>query len=279
MFKIIQDKLALMTDSQQKIGIFILDNPHLVASLSAAEFAKEVGVSDATIVRFAQEIGFSGFTEMKNSIKQSMRGHSPYVNFLPYATNELQQQHNQIAKLGKADTQSLENLFANYDATLIETAIQSICNADKIYFMALGSAMILQDLLSIHLNHMGFNVIEASQHNSPNFEKLANITSNDLLIAISFPRYSLNTCKAVEFANEQGAAILGITDKITSPIASGATIALTVPTNSTESFFNSYVLPMGICNILLMKLFFHDSDKMSKNIKAHIAKLDHLSSL
>ncbi len=277
MLEKIKEQYNSMTDSQQAIGKYILQNYHLVATLSAAEFAREVGVSDATIVRFAQELGFSGFTEMKNYIKTYMRGNAPHLQFMP-ANNNPREEHDQILQLIQSEIADLENLFLDYDAASIEEAVEAIFAAKKIYFAALGSSMLVQDFLTLHFNHMGFSTIAVSESNALNFEKLVDISDQDLLIAISFPRYSLNTCKAMQFAKKQGAKIIGITDTKESPIGVNSNVVLTINT-STKTFFNSYVVPMALCNVLLLKIFFHDSQRIQKNINSHIAKLDYIASL
>lgn len=273
----IKEKYATMTDSQKTIGRYILENYHFVASLSAAEFAHEVGVSDATIVRFAQELGFSGFTEMKNYIKPHMRGNAPHLQFVE-SSDTPKEKREQILNMGKSDINGLEELFLNYDETIIDKAAQAIFEAKNIYFIALGSAMTLQNFLTLHLHHMGFSTIAISESNALNFEKLVNISPDDLLIAISFPRYSLNTCKAIQFAKKQGAKIIGITDSADSPIGLNSDITLTV-NSPTKTFFNSYVIPMALCNILLMRIFLYNRKEIAKNIKMHIGKLDYLATL
>lgn len=122
-----------MTDSQKVIGKYILENYPLAAFLSAAEFAREAGVSGATIVRFAQELGFSGFTEMKNSIKSQLRGSAP------------EEKREQIHAMGLSESKGLDELFQSYDEALLESGAQAIFKARDIYFAALGSAVALQN--------------------------------------------------------------------------------------------------------------------------------------
>lgn len=277
MLEKIKEQYNSMTDSQQTICKYILRNYHLVATLSAAEFAAEVGVSDATIVRFAQELGFSGFTEMKNYLKTCMRGNAPHLQFTP-ANDSPEEERTQVLQLVQSEIADLENLFLDYDEASIEEAVQAIFAAKKIYFVALGSSMLLQDFLSLHFNHMGFSTVTVSESNALNFEKIFDISDQDLLIAISFPRYSLNTCKAMQFAKKQGAKIIAITNTKESLIGRNSNIVLAINT-STKAFFNSYVVPMALCNVLLLKIFFHDSQRIQKNINSYFTKMDYIASL
>lgn len=258
--------------SYKKIADFINKNHPLAASLAAAELAREVGVSDATVIRFAQKLGFSGFTELKEYLRAEMRGQAPHLAFA-LANKPVVNGHQQIENMSNLDSQNLQSVYQSFGGNKLDAAVKMLLKARTIYFIALGSSAILQDLLALHLHHLGLNIICIAENNAPNPERMVHMAAGDLLVAISFPRYSLRTCSIIKYAQKQGTDVLTITDAEDSPLAEPPNTALIVKTYS-NSFFNSYVAPIALCNLLLMKIYLQDKESMQKRLEAHMSCLD-----
>lgn len=255
-----------LTGSQKKIGKYVLDNYRKVAFMSAIELAEKVGVSDATIIRFARSIGFSGFAEFKNHIREGIKNFDPPYKRLSQSLDILNDKNNLIMQLGKTDLKNLENFLLNIEIEKINQAVDEIYKAGTIYFIGLGASGVLIDFLVFHLRRMGFKVIPISEGGIVNVDKIMSITKNDLLIACSFPRYSKHTYNAIIFAKKKGAKILTITDSNFSTISINSDIVFSLKIDN-STFFNSYIVPMELCNILTMSILEKEKEKIYNNLK------------
>lgn len=255
-----------LTGSQKIIGKYVLDNYREVAFMSAIELAEKVGVSDATIIRFARSIGFSGFAEFKNHIREGIKNFDPPYKRLSQSLDILNDKNSLIMQVGKKDLKNLEFLLLNIEIEKINQAVDEIYKADTIYFMGVGASGVLIDFLVFHFRRMGFKVIPISEGGVANVDKIMSITKNDLLIVCSFPRYSKPTFNAINFAKKRGAKILTITDSNFSTISINSDIVFSLKIDN-STFFNSYIVPMELCNILIMSILEKKKEKIYNNLK------------
>ena len=269
----LKDNYDKFTGSQKIIGKYVIDNYREVAFMSAIELAEKVGVSDATIIRFARSIGFSGFAEFKNHIREGIKDFDPPYKRLSKSYGLLDDKNNLNMQIGKTDLKNLEKFLLSLETEKIEQAVDAIYEAKTIYLMGIGTSGLVTDFLTFHLQRMGFKVIAISEGGIVNVEKIISITKDDLLILCSFPRYSKPTYNATIFARKKGAKILTITDSDLSMISRNSDIVLSVKVDN-STFFNSYVVPMELCNILTMSILERDKEKVYKNLKENIQDLE-----
>jgi len=262
-----------LTDNQKIIGKYVIDNYREVAFLSAAELGERVGVSDATVIRFARSIGFSGFTEFKDSIRESIKNvDSPDVRLLK-SWDSIKNKNDLILKIGKADLRNLEGFLLNIEVDKINQSVEEIYNADTIYLVGMGSSMVVAEFLGWHLKRMGFRVDPIRGGGLTLIENLAAITKKDLLIVCTFRRYSKDTYNSIVLAKKRGAKVLTITDSNLTDISINSDIVFSVAAEN-SSFFNSYVVPMMLCNILLMSVLEKDRDKIYGIIKDYTKSME-----
>ena len=257
-----------LTASQKIIGKYVLENYREVAFMSAIELGEKVNVSDATIIRFARSLGFKGFAEFRNYLKNSILNFDPphirlMKNYDSFSHN------NTVMDVGKADLQNLENFLLNLDAEKIDLAVNTINQAEKIYMFGTRNSGIIVDFLSFHLRRMGYKIIQITQGGAVTHEKIMDITENDLLITCSLPRYSKPTYQATVYAKNRNAKVLTITDQNVSAISAKSDIVFNLQI-SNSAYFNSHVVPMELCNILIMSLLVKNKDQIYKNLKENI---------
>lgn len=262
-----------LTGSQKIIGKYVLDNYREVAFMSAIELGEKVGVSDATIIRFARSIGFSGFAEFKNQIREGSKNFDPPYKRLSQSLDILHDKNSLLMQVGTQDLNNLENFLLTIEIEKIDQAVDEIYKANTIYLIGLGVSGVLIDFLVFHLRRMGFKVIPISEGGVINVDKIMSITKNDVLIACSFPRYSKPTYNAILFAKNNGAKIITITDSNFSTISINSDIAFPLKIDN-PTFFNSYIVPLELCNFLIMSILEKDKENIYTNLKKNAQSVE-----
>jgi DNA-binding MurR/RpiR family transcriptional regulator len=262
-----------LTTSQKMIGEYVLENYREVAFMSAIELAEKVNVSDATIIRFSRSVGFHGFTEFRNYLKDSILNFDPPHIRLMKNYDTLSQDNNAVMDVGKTDLKNLEHFLLNLDAKKIDLAVDTISQAHTIYMFGTRNSGIIVDFLSFHLRRMGYKIIQITQSGAVTHEKIINITDNDLLITCSLPRYSKPTYQATVYAKSKNAKVMTITDHNISAISAKSDIVFALEIEN-SSYFNSHVVPMELCNILIMSLLVKNKDEIYKKLKENVQGMD-----
>lgn len=261
-----------LTGSQRKIGKYVLDHYERVAFMSAVELAEAVGVSDATIIRFARNIGFSGYVEFKQYMREGMKAFDSPDDRVSKSLEIIQAKEDLTARVGNIDLENLRNFLQNLDMPTIDKAVEAICTAKAIYLVGIGSSSIVTQFLQLHLQRMGFQVLNVSESITISPEKLVNITQGDLMISCGFPRYSKGTHNSILFAKNKGAKVLTITDSDLSMLAVHSDIVIPVKI-SNITFFNSYIVPIELCNVLMMKILERDGQEIYERIRKNMESL------
>ncbi len=261
-----------MTKSQKLIRRYLLKHYQEVAMMSAVEFGEKVNVSDATISRFVRTIGFENFYEFKNQLRESIKNFdSPYKRVVKLSSAMMNAPESAdlqecLLQIGKRDVKNIEELMAHMDRELLERVVNVIFSVKTIYFIGVGSSAALVDFFCQHFRRMGFHIVPISEGGSCNLEKIISMTAEDLLFAITFPRYSRVTYDAILYAKKKGGQVVTMTDGSFSAIRaySDFVIALEVENGT---FFNSLVAPMLWSNWLVMMLFKKDQRRMQENMR------------
>lgn len=262
-----------LTESQKKLGIYIVENYSEIGFLSALELGDRVGLSDATIIRFARILGFKGFSEFKNKLRENIKTmNTPDIRLLKN-WEKLDKKESMLMNVTKSDLKNLEELLMNLDYKKIEKIVDCIYEAKKIYFCGLESSASVVDFLALHMRRMNFNVEVISEGGNLNIEKMAPMSKDDLYFVSSFPRYTKTTYQSLLLAKNKGAKVITLTDKEFNNIAMVSDISYTIKIEN-STFFNSHVCTMELCNILLMSIFERDKKKVYENLKNHIKTME-----
>ena len=253
LFEIIEERNPKMSKSHKKIAAFIKDYGEVAAYLTATKLGSEVGVSESTVVRFAIELGFSGFPEFQRVLQQSLRSKLTSVQRMGVADSRFAG-GSVLANVLTADMNNIKASLSNIDEKSFDEAVETICNAKNIFLLGIRSSSMLADFMNHYLGYM-FGNVKMLFSNSTNelFEQIFRISEGDVLIAISFPRYSSRTKLASEFAKKKGAKVIAITDGDTSPIAAYADSKLFAKSDM-ASFIDSLAAPLSIINALLVAI-------------------------
>lgn len=250
LFELIEERLPEMSKSHKLIAGYIKNSGEIAAYLTATKLGAAIGVSESTVVRFALEMGFSGYPEFQNVLQQSLRSKLTAAQRIDVADNMLSD--SKVASgILTADMNNIKESLANLDEASFNQAVDTICSAKNIFIIGIRSSSMLADFLNHYLCYM-FGNVKLLFSNSTNelFEQIFRISKEDVLIAISFPRYSSRTKLAAEFAKKKGASVIAITDSDSSPIAAYADSKLYAKSDM-ASFVDSLVAPLSIINALI----------------------------
>jgi len=250
LFELMEERLPEMSKSHKLIAGYIKNSGEIAAYLTATKLGAAIGVSESTVVRFALELGFSGYPEFQSVLQQSLRTKLTSVQRIDVADN-MMSDSNVASGILTSDMNNIKESLANLDVASFNQAVDTICNAKNIFIIGIRSSSTLADFLNHYLCYM-FGNVKLLFSNSTNelFEQIFRISKGDVLIAISFPRYSSRTKLAAEFAKKKGADVIAITDSDSAPIASYADAKLYAKSNM-ASFVDSLVAPLSIINALI----------------------------
>ncbi len=253
LLKVIEERMPTFSKGQKAIAKYIIDHYEKAAYMTASKLGSLVHVSESTVVRFANELGFEGYPELQRSLQEIIRTRLTSVQRIE-VTNDLIGDGDVLSKVLLADADKIRRTLEDIDKNAFDTAIDKIINAKTIYIIGVRSSASLAGFLNNYFRMMFDNVrFVQTTSGSEIFEQIMQIGPEDVMISISFPRYSTRIINAVEFARASGANVISITDSVSSPIAAPAN-QLLVAQSDMASFVDSLVAPLSIINAIIVAL-------------------------
>ncbi|NBI30266.1 MurR/RpiR family transcriptional regulator [Chengkuizengella marina] len=249
-YKVISEKMSSMSRSQLKIAQYILKNPNHVPFHNVGELAKLVEVSDATIVRFATFLGFSGYPEFQRHIQTSVQQQLSTAERLKLSNQVYGENDQGISQIFKEDMGNIQLTMENLDTNSFHQAVEYLLKAKKVYIVANRSAVALGLFMHYYLKMM-LDHVEIIESVKENTDLLYDLQSDDLVIGISYTRYTKNTVDIFSYAKEKGAITIALTDNLMSPLIQHADVSLTA-TSQMPTFIDSFVAPLSLINALII---------------------------
>lgn len=267
LFELLEDKKSNASKSHRKIADFILTHYEKAAYLTAAKLGESVGISESTVVRFASELGFEGYPDFQRALQEAMRNRLTAVQRIEVTLDRLKDGE-VLRKVLQNDIEHIAKTLEQTTDTAFNAAVDSIISAKHIYIMGIRSSAALASFMGYYFKLMLPNVtIVETGSRSELYEQLMRLDSKDLLIGISFPRYSKQTVNALAYARAKGADSIAITDSKDSPIAQNAANVLLAKSDMV-SFVDSLVAPLSLINALIVAVSIKNYDTVAGNFKA-----------
>ncbi len=255
----IENKLSHCSKGQKKIGEYLIENYAAAAYMTAAKLSETVGVSESTIVRYATELGFEGYPELQSALKYAARSKLTAVQRIELSKNRFG--GDALAQSFNSDIESIKKTLASTDKDSFERFVDAIMNAENIYIVGARSSASLAIFMNFYLSILFDNVqIVHTVIGSEVYDQLFKVKKGDVVLGITFPRYSRLTLDILAFAKRVGATVLGITDSVHSPIAKTADITLFAETES-NTFVDSLAAPLSLVNAILLEIGRRDPEK------------------
>jgi DNA-binding MurR/RpiR family transcriptional regulator len=257
-----------MTDNQKRLADFIMSTQD-AAFLTTTDLANLADVSQSAVVRFAQTLGYSGYPPLQKELQKHLIGKLNPSARLKKSRSE------EIGDLGTnildTDIEHLRDIKPVVRSEAFKKALSLIESAARIYVIGIRASYSMAHLFAVTAGYVIKDVKLLSNASGAVADEIAHISKKDVLVAFSFPRYSVLTIKAINYAKSRGCKTVAVTDSILSPSGRLADVALQVP-STTSSFFTSYTAVAGLTNVMIAQL----TERQGNQAVETLSKLDHL---
>lgn len=261
----INHNYSTMSKGQKLLATYITDNYDKAVFLTAAKMGDIVGVSESTVVRFAMSLGYKGYPEFQKALEELVRNKLNSVQRMEVTYGRISQSKI-LETVLQSDADKLKTTLEKIDHNAFELAVDTILSAENIYIVGIRSCAPLASFLSFYLTLMFDNVrLLHTNSSSEIFEQMVRIDEDDVIIGISFPRYSMRTLKALEFANNRSAKVITITDSIHSPMNLYSSCNL-IADSDMASIVDSLVAPLSVINALIVALCMKKQKEVAKTL-------------
>ena len=257
---------SAMSKGQKLLAAYITDNYDKAVFLTAAKLGETVGVSESTVVRFAAHLGYKGYPEFQKALEELVRNKLNSIQRMEVTYGRISQ--SQILEtVLQSDTDKIKSTMEKIDQSAFEMAVNTILEARHIYIVGIRSCAPLASFMAFYFNLMFDNVrLLHTSSSSELFEQMVRIDKEDVIIGISFPRYSMRTLKALEFANNRNAKVITITDSVHSPMNLYSSCNL-IADSDMASIVDSLVAPLSVINALIVALCMKNRKKVAKTLE------------
>lgn len=262
----IQAKRREFSKSQRAIAQYLDEHPAEVAFMTASRLGSTVGVSESTVVRFATEIGYSGYPAMQQAVQEMIRN-----KLTSFQRLEMTFRNYPLEKLLDAvlwqDMDILRRTRESLDHEEFYRAVDALVEAKRVFVLGAGSSLALATFLA-HYLQLIFNTVQLVEATSEAsiLQQMVRVGEGDAIIAISFPRYSKKAAKALKYAKDRGMTAIAITDSRLSPLAAGASHML-LARSDMVSFVDSLVGPLSLINALIVTVAIKKKAEVLENLQ------------
>ena len=262
----IEERFDGFSKGQKSIAQYILEHYEKAAFMTAAQLGNLAAVSESTVVRFADELGYAGYPALRRALRELV--HTNLTSFQRVeVADTIIGDKDVLEQVLVSDAEKIRKTLDSIDRTAFNAAVDNIICAKRIYIIGVRSSATLAGFLHYNLQ-MVFDNLTLVQTTSGNemLEQIMRVGAGEVVVAISFPRYSKRIIKAVEFAKSNGADVVALTDRVTSPIAKEADQLLTANSDM-ASFVDSLVAPLSIINAIVAAVTRKKRDEITERLK------------
>ena len=267
----IQGSMGSFSKGQKLIARFILESYDKAAFMTASKLGRTVNVSESTVVRFAAELGYDGYPAMQKALQEMIRSKLTSVQRIEVSNDRIGNQ-DILSMVMQSDIEKIRMTLEETDREQFEGAVDAIVSARRIYILGVRSSAALSDFLTFYFKLIFDNVTQVQTSlASEMFEQMLRVGEGDVVIGISFPRYSTRSVRAMEFARDQGATVVAVTDSEMSPLYDTSNYRLLAKSDM-ASFADSLVAPLSIINALIVAV----GRKRSAEVTATFERLEQI---
>ena len=253
-----------LSKGHRRIAEYIVEHYDKAVFMTASRLGEKVGVSESTVVRFASALGYEGYPQLQRALQELVRHRLTAVQRFEMASDI--DQSEVLRTVLRADMQNIRTTIEDIDTAAFDEVVDRITHAQKLYVMGVRSAAPLAQFLGYYLSFIFDNVRVVGESTTDVFEQISRISEDDLLIGISFPRYSTRTLEAMQFAKARGAQVVALTDGPMSPLHAVAAQCLTARTDM-ASFVDSLAAPLSVINALVVAVGLRKREELSEHFR------------
>lgn len=259
--KVIQNNFSRLSKGQKLIAEFIMDNYDKAAFMTAATLGATVGVSESTVVRFVNTLGYDGYRELQKELQELIKNKLTTVQRISLS-KDFTDDENSLKQVIKKDMGNIEKTLNEIDYHTFQKAVEITLEAENVYVLGLRSSSFLAGYLGFYLKFLLDSVSIVTSGPNDVFEQLLKAKDNDVIIGISYPRYSKRTLDALDYGKGKGCKVVGITDSLISPAAQYSDVTLIASSNML-SFVDSLVAPMSLINAFIVAIGIEKRDDIT----------------
>ncbi len=254
-----------LSKGQKKVADFVMEHYDKAAFYTAAKLSDKVGISESTVVRFAIVLGYDGYSHFQKDLQDRIRNKLTSLQRIEMADGIGEKDI--IKTVMSADYDKIKKTFEDLSREAFGGAVDAILKAENIYILGLRSSATLAGFMSFYFHLMFENVrLVHTDSVSDMLEQMLRIGKRDVVIGISFPRYSKRTIQALDFASSKGSTVIVISDSPASPIVKYATHSL-IAYSGMVSFVDSLVAPLSLINALIAALGICKKQELSSSFE------------
>ncbi len=262
----IEERYEKMSKSHKVIADYILEHFDQAVFMTAAKLGEHLGISESTVVRFAAGIDYEGYPQLQKALEECVKGKLNNVQRMDSKYGKSTQSEI-LTSVMSADVEKLQHTIDHLDPAAFESAVTTLLEAETVYVMGLRSNEPLAGFLHFYLNMIRPNVVLVNTTSvSETFEQMIHIGEKDCFVGISFPRYSMRTLKAMEFANDRNAKVIAITDSVHSPMNLYSSCNL-LARSDMVSIVDSLVAPLSVINALVVAMCLKCPQEVKRNLE------------
>ena len=262
----IEEKYSKMSKGQRRLADYVCANYDKAVFLTAAKLGETVGVSESTVVRFAIQLGYKGYPGFQKALEELVRNKLNSIQRMEVTYGRISQSRI-LESVLQSDAEKIKRTLEEINQEAFELALNIILNAEHVYVVGIRSCAPLASFLAFYLNLI-MDHVHLLQTNSSTelFEQMVRISEKDVIIGISFPRYSMRTLKAMEFANNRNAKVITLTDSVHSPMNLYSSCNL-IAKSDMASIVDSLVAPLSVINALIVALCMRKQNEVADTLE------------
>ena len=251
LFTKIENMRSKLSKGQKRIAEYIEEHYDKAAFMTASKLGETVGVSESTVVRFAVEIGYDGYPKLQKAMQELIKDKLTSVQRIEVTSTRFGDD-NILESVLNQDIEKIKRTIDEISHEDFNAAVKAIVEAKNIYIFAVRSSSALANFLGYYFDLIFGNVrVVSTTSKIEIYEKLLHINENDVIIGISFPRYSKTAVEGMKFASDRNASVIAITDSMISPLVAPADYVL-LASSDMASIVDSLVAPLSLINALIV---------------------------
>jgi DNA-binding MurR/RpiR family transcriptional regulator len=248
--EVIRESLDRLSPQQSKIAHFLLNNHHKVAFLTGTHLARKIGVSQPTMIRFAQTLGFPKYHLFAEAFQDLLKAELTSADRYNISLSSAPAADPDSTGIIARDIRTLTALARNFPRKNFDDSVELVCRSRNVVSVGTRGSAFLALYLGYFLGKVKRNVSAVTSGSTTDYDRLLNLTGDDLVVAIAFPRYPIETLNLAAFCRERGVKVIAITDRMDSPLAPLAALSMVVPITFT-TIFDSYCSVLCLLNMLV----------------------------
>ena len=261
----IQSKFEELPKNQKKVADYIVENFDKISFLNVQDISKATGASVASVVRFAQSIGLSGFSELREAISNSLQSQLDNMQTFPLFDKK-GIDDDLLTSVANLDIKNINDTLKIIEREIFNSSINLILNSKRVFTAGLGISYLLSEILAYQLTQVGIDSSVLKHTHTLFHEQILYMDQKDLLVMFSFPPYSKETIEAAKYAHERGIKIISVTNKATSPITFYSNEVLIVKSEN-MLFTNSFAAISVLINAIATDCALKNKTKAKKVLK------------